>query len=216
MIPFVAPNDGLQAFNCPHCYAYARQHWYDAYGVAVADLPNGRPPGVRFSLCAHCQEWCVWRGGEMLDPRTTSGVPQPSPDLSPEVEREYREAAEVVSTSPRAAAALLRLALQKLCRELEPDERDLSNAIGALVRRGLSPSIQRAADYVRFIGNEAVHPGRIDMSDNRDTAITLFQLINLIAEGMISAPRRVDELFDSMPEGVRDAIQRRDAPPRTE
>ncbi|HVE91411.1 MAG TPA: hypothetical protein VNE62_03780 [Actinomycetota bacterium] len=54
------------------------------------------------------------------------------------------------------------------------------------------------------------------MSDNRDTAITLFQLINLIAEGMISAPRRVDELFDSMPEGVRDAIQRRDAPPRTE
>jgi len=44
---------------------------------------------------------------------------------------------------------------------------------------------------VRVIGNEAVHPGKLDLKDDRDTATRLFKLVNIIAEQMISNPKHV-------------------------
>jgi len=71
--------------------------------------------------------------------------------------------------------------------------------------------VQRALDAVRVIGNNAVHPGEIDLNDDRATAASLFRLLNLIADKMISEPKHVDEVYSSLPQGALDAIQRRDA-----
>lgn len=57
--------------------------------------------------------------------------------------------------------------------------KNISNAIANLVRKGLSPMIQKSLDIVRVIGNEAVHPGVIDLNDNKDIALQLFQVINI-------------------------------------
>ena len=71
--------------------------------------------------------------------------------------------------------------------------------------------IQKALDVVRVIGNEAVHPGQIDLDDNTEVANKLFQLVNMISETMISQPKAVDELYESLPEAKRKEIAKRDA-----
>ena len=72
--------------------------------------------------------------------------------------------------------------------------------------------MQMAQDVVRVIGNNAVHPGRIDLRDDRPTAESLFRLINLICEKMISEPRHVEAVYAALPEPARKSIERRDAP----
>jgi hypothetical protein len=110
----------------------------------------------------------------------------------------------------RGAAALLRLAIQKLCKHLGEKGKNIDNDIGALVEKGLDGRIQKALDIVRVIGNNAVHPGQIDLRDDRATAEELFDLVNLIAETMINQPKHIEELYDRLPQGAREAIEKRD------
>jgi hypothetical protein len=58
----------------------------------------------------------------------------------------------------------------------------------------VKPSLQQALDIVRVIGNESFHPGQIDLRDNRETATKLFQLVNIIADAMISRPKQIAAL----------------------
>ncbi len=78
------------------------------------------------------------------------------------------------------------------------------------MKKGLSALVQKALDSVRVIGNEAIHPGTLDLKDDRDTATKLFQLVNIIAEQMISNPKHVEELYGKLPEEKRNAIEKRD------
>jgi len=62
--------------------------------------------------------------------------------------------------------------------------KDLNKDIGNLVKKGLPQKVQQALDLVRVIGNEAVHPGQIDLNDDPVTAAKLFELVNIIADTM--------------------------------
>jgi hypothetical protein len=128
-----------------------------------------------------------------------------------DVAQDFDEARATFPTSARASAALLRLALQKLCKDLGQSGENLNADIAALVKSGLRPSIQQALDVVRVIGNNAVHPGEIDVRDDPQTALALFGLINMIVQVMISEPREVTELYSKLPEGALKAIDKRDS-----
>ena len=161
------------------------------------------------SKCEKCEEIAVWIHGCLLWPG--SGIaPPPNPDLPPDVADDYWEASAIVHESPRGAAALLRLAIEKLCRRLVSPDEKLNECIGALVARGLDPQIQQALDYVRVIGNNAVHPGKIDLKDDADTAATLFSVVNLVADQMITKPKNMKEMFDALPVEERRKIEKRD------
>jgi len=204
MIPYTAPVFEGSAFNCPHCGAYANQRWFD---VNAAGARVGSVPDLKLAICVHCQRYSLWRGAKMLYP---SGGGAPLPD---DIRADYEEARAIVSLSPRGAAALLRLAIQKLCIHLGEPGENLNTDIANLVKRGLPGKVQKALDIVRVIGNEAVHPGQIDLKDDKQTANELFHLLNLIAEVMITQPKHVDELYESLPESKREAIRGRDAQP---
>jgi hypothetical protein len=138
-------------------------------------------------------------------------APIPNPDLPEDVKRDYEEARSIASLSPRGAAALLRLAIQKLCRALGEKGEDLNDDIASLVEKGLLGKVQKALDSVRVIGNEAVHPGQMDLRDDAETAGKLFGLLNVVADAMISQPKHVDEIYKVLPESKRKAIESRDA-----
>ncbi len=104
---------------------------------------------------------------------------------------------------------MLRLAIQKLCIHLGQPGKNINNDIKALVQGGLDPRVQKALDVVRVIGNNAVHPGEIDV-DDLETAETLFRLVNLIAEKMITEPKHLDDVYNDLPAAVREAIEKRD------
>ena len=104
----------------------------------------------------------------------------------------------------------LRLAIEKFCDFLKATGDNLNEKIGWLVSKGVDPIVQQALDAVRVIGNEAVHPGQIDLRDDRDTAIELFEAINLIADQMVTRPKRVQALYDKLPATKKAAIEQRD------
>jgi hypothetical protein len=123
--------------------------------------------------------------------------------------RDYEEARSILDLSPRGAAALLRLAVEKICIELGAGGDNINERIADLVSRGLPEEVQQALDAVRVIGNEAVHPGRLDLRDDRDTAMSLFNLVNFIVEDRITRPRQRSAIYGMIPDGKRKAIEAR-------
>ena len=164
---------------------------------------------VWFSECYNCRDIALWIHDRLIYPQRGEVLPA-NPDLPPEIARDYDEAGAILDLSPRGAAALIRLAIQKLCRHLGQSGENINADIKALVADGLDLRVQKALDAVRVIGNNAVHPGQIDLRDDRATAESLFGLFNLIAEKTISEPRHVEEVYNTLPEGARKAIEKRD------
>ena len=105
---------------------------------------------------------------------------------------------------------MLRLCVEKLCIHSDATGKNLDGKIADLVEKGLSVRIQQALDVVRVIGNEAVHPGQMDLKDDRETAEMLFGLVNLIAERMISEKKHVDKVYSLIPPSKLKAIEKRD------
>lgn len=168
------------------------------------DIPN-----LFISKCYSCDDISLWMYNKLLWP-LTGEAPFPNTDLPAEVLRDYEEAGAILNLSPRGSAALLRLCIQKLCAHLGEKGKNINEDIASLVRRGLDARVQQALDIVRVVGNNAVHPGTIDLKDDRATAEKLFGLVNLIADVMISQPKHISAMFDGLPEGDRNAIEKRD------
>jgi hypothetical protein len=136
-------------------------------------------------------------------------APQPNPEMPQEVRDYYEEAAKISTHSPRSAAALLRLGIQHLCVYLGGSGQNINDDIALLVRKGLPELVQQSLDVVRVVGNNAVHPGVIDV-DNPEMVGKLFELLNVIVEYMIALPKRVGTLYGGLPDGAKEAIKKRD------
>lgn len=161
------------------------------------------------SRCFNCKDVSLWIFDRLVYPQA-GDAPPPNPDMPQEIRRDYDEASSIIEKSPRGAAALVRLCIQKLCKELGQLGENINSDIAALVAGGLDPRVQKALDAVRVIGNHAVHPGQIDLRDDRATAESLFRLLNLIVEKTISEPKHVDEVYDLLPDSAKEAIKKRD------
>ncbi|MCH7499551.1 MAG: DUF4145 domain-containing protein [Nitrospinae bacterium] len=205
MTTITLPEFNSKAFHCPHCGTYANQVWKPvvAGGRGVASL--------LYCECACCIKFSMWYTEKMIYPHVKN-APQANPDLPESCQEDFEEARSILNVSPKGAAALLRLVIQKLCGELLSKEiKDLNSAIGELVEKGLSGKIQKALDVVRVIGNEAVHPGQIDLNDNPEIAYQLFDLCNVIVETMITQEKHIDSIYNGLPPSKLAGITQRDA-----
>lgn len=57
--------------------------------------------------------------------------------------------------------------------------------------------MQKALDIIRVTGNNAVHSGMMD-------------LLNFIVDKMIVQPMEIEKLFNYLPEGALEVIEKRD------
>ena len=205
------------AFNCPYCGAYAEQTWW--YIIPVED-EEGRSRRIQtisitlkekninvhveVSFCSRCYQPTFWLSDpdmpKIMYPATRTSPPA-NDDLDDSIKKIYNEAADIANKSPRAACALLRLAIQMLLEQLG-EKGHINEGIKNLVQKGLAPQIQQALDIVRVTGNHAVHPGQIDFDDTTDVS-ALFYLINIIADTLITQPKRIEEIYNSLPEKDR-------------
>lgn len=208
----VSPNLVMKSFTCPHCGVLARQNkWGHVLSQPSQQVFNEisiKAADVQISICDNCAKNCLWVKGEYFYP-AKSAAPRPNPDMPPEILTDYNEAAAIYGQSPRGAAALLRLAVQKLMVYLGQPGKNINDDIAALVAQGLPKQVQQALDVVRITGNNAVHPGKLD-ADDVGVAQQLFPLVNIIVEYQISMPARVQELYDALPPGALAGIDKRD------
>jgi len=174
------------------------------------DIHSFIPKSLSIALCQSCGEYSLWVNEDIVYPRKISIEP-PNEDLNEEIKAIYNEASRIFIDSPRGATALLRLALQLLLKQLGKEGKNINNDIKELVEDGLSPRIQKALDLLRVIGNNAVHPGQINLNDNKDVALKLFKILNIIANEMITKPKEIETLYeDVIPEETKEHINTRD------
>lgn len=224
------PTLGSKAFDCPCCGAYSQQTWYRVYikkgkmfavdGKPVMEdvkaIPFGvlreaypkEDPTISMSACAACNRPSLWVGAVVIYPEE-SAVAFPVEGMPDNVRELYLEARAVFPSSPRAAAALLRLALDALLIHLGAEGKFLDSRIASLQKKGIYPTLVKAMDIVRIAGNNAVHPAEIDLHESPDTASQMFDLLNLLVEQGITVPARVDALYSRMPENKRRGAEQR-------
>jgi hypothetical protein len=171
---------------------------------------------VCVSKCFSCNGVAIWRADELIYPLNHI-VAEPNDGMPPDVKADFLEANEIVDKSPRGAAALLRLCIQKLLVHLGEKGMNINGDIASLVQKGLDTRIQKALDVVRVVGNSAVHPGQIDFEDDKTIATKLFGLVNVIVESQITQRRHIEEMYNEVvPESVKAEIEKRDSPKQIE
>ncbi|NQT24298.1 DUF4145 domain-containing protein [candidate division KSB1 bacterium] len=210
---YVKPTTGTKSFTCPHCDVLARQyHWGYLSNINAGAIPTNHgdftKTKIRFSQCEHCSKNSIWHNNILIYPNRGGALP-PNPDMPEMVKADYEEAANIITSSPRGAAALLRLSIQKLCVHLEEPGKNINTDIKNLVKKGLPDQVRQALDVVRVTGNNAVHPGVMDVNDVT-IASELFNLVNVITEYMVSLPSKVGILYDGLPKETKEAIEKRD------
>ncbi|MBB1150737.1 DUF4145 domain-containing protein [Myroides sp. NP-2] len=204
---YIQPKLNEKSFTCPHCGVLAKQEWHarsmDFYhnGLSQYDILGS-------AKCQHCNEYSIWIKDKMFYPEN-GNAPFPNTEMPESVKTLYLEAASIQNKSPRGAAALLRLAIQILCKELGEQGDNINNDIKSLVKKGLPEIVQQSLDVVRVTGNDAVHPGQID-TDSQEIVNQLFELINVIIEYMIALPKKVSGIYLNLPSSKIDGIKKRD------
>jgi hypothetical protein len=111
-----------------------------------------------------------------------------------------------LEASPRGAAALLRLTIEKLCNELGVGGESLKDDIPLFVRQQVDTRVQKVLDAARMIDGNAVRPDEIDLENDRATAESLSGLVNLICEKMIMEPTQLQAVYTRLREGAQTAM----------
>ena len=199
-------------FMCPHCHVLSQMmatHMIVNQNHSQMGWSTQAEHQLSVATCQSCGNSSLWWGGICVYPEIT--YTSPNSDMPESVKALYLEASSIYNKSPRAACALLRLAVERLCNELG-ETGAIDKMIGSLVQKGLPTIVQKALDAVRVIGNKAVHPGQIAFDvDDKATAETLMKLLNIITERMISEPKEIDGIFDALPQSAKNSIKKRDS-----
>ena len=121
---------------------------------------------------------------------------------------DYEEAAAVSSASPRAAAALLRMCIEGLCKKIT-GVNSFDKAVAALQEQRIPVEIQLAMDVIRQNGNEVLHAGQLYGEDDAATVGMLFKLANAVVAWAITERRELRDLYNQIPEAKRKHLEER-------
>lgn len=205
---YYPPSHQEKQFHCAYCGVYASQIWNEVLRRQYGTLTEAE--GWTCCDCEHCNRTSYWYGNRMVIPADVT-APAPHEDFPDSCRADYDEARDIVARSPKAAAALLRLCLQKLLKVLGEKGDNINHDIASLVQKGLPVAVQQALDYCRIVGNNAVHPGELSLDDTPEIAHALFGMLNFIVDQRITQNKRIEAFYGMLPEHKRAEIEKRDA-----
>ena len=206
-ITYYPPEYRKDEFNCAYCKVFAHQEWNYNY---IFNSFSSLLELLAISKCEHCGRWSIWIEESLVYPVQIT-VEDPNDDMPDEVKKLYRESAQILSISPRAAAALLRLGLQILLGAVGGDGKNINNDIKKIVELGIEPETQKALDVLRVFGNNGAHPGEIKLDEDTGLVNKMYGLMNYVTDRLITQKNQINELFEGLPEGIKDQIEARDS-----
>ena len=204
--PLALPISNAKSFKCPHCYCYSTMEYKEVHFAddpsTIEDGNKSYKTGVIVARCDNCGGKIIWNDGPYVYPNMPPE--EANEDMPESVLELYNEAGAILRISPRAACALLRLAVERLCNTLGENKNKLSDNIASLAKKGLSDDIIKQLNILRVIGNKAVHPGTIDLDvDNPFVAYQLMQVLNSIVQRLITDNKRTEFLYNKLPENSK-------------
>lgn len=225
MAKIIQPSYRRDAFNCPRCGVLCPQNWFSidrhTHGFPDATITEYTPslgpigyPGYKLSvsdmvmawkldisICHQCKNYTIWENKKIIFPYETE-LPEAHEDMPLDVKGIYEEATQVYKHSPRAAAALLRLAIEIMIPQLEGYEikrAKINTMIGELVKKDIPAHVQQGLDAIRIYGNEGIHPGEIVLNDDQETVQFLFELINMMVDELITRRKKINSIYSKLP-----------------
>ncbi|GGP69177.1 DUF4145 domain-containing protein [Shewanella saliphila] len=211
----ILTQDNSIKFDCPICKANSL---CDIQYMSIQNF--GLSTKTYMLVCRACGDGSVWKKFDIKDNFIYSlrlvdpilpDAPEASLDMPEDVKADYEEARLIASYSPRAAAALLRLSLQKLCKHLGEPGKHIDTDVRSLAKKPeFGERLVKAADTLRIAGNNAVHPGEMDEQDIDNICQGLFGLLNLIVHAGITQTKEWDAMYDGLPEKPRKAAEKKD------
>ena len=194
---------------CPHCKEKTTLHsLFDTFTTVNTKARDF----VRVALlaCKNCREVSFWYIIEVADNQLNKekayylkiiypyldNIEEPHPYMPREVFTIYQEARQTFKTSPRAACALMRLAIEKLYQFFTGESNE---SLELLIKKAiydknikLSPPLEKALRDTRVTGILSGKPGEILKEDKEENFIQLVTVINLIVGELITdKPRRM-------------------------
>ena len=168
---------------------------------------------AKIATCNHCEKESFWIEEKMIYPNMVTVTLSP-PDMPTNVKELYDEARLVSNLSPRSAATLLRVSLERLTENLGETTGNLNARISRLNAKGLPENVIKGLDIVRIHGNDGAHSNQMDMDEQDTSEIVnkLFWMVNYIIEKVITEPNEINGIFKQLPESKLKAIESRDTP----
>jgi len=201
-VPNLTLNFKKNIFQCPHCGISTKHEWYNLAKGKIAkngiNYYEAFIPNFYLSLCSKCKKYTVWLNDKIIYP-DLSFAPWPTQDMPLDIKDGYLEARGVVTSSPKAASALLRMCLRNLMIHLGESGKNIELDISNLTKKGLPKKFHHALWAAGVIGAGATKPNEITLKDDVDTAIALFNLLNKIVEATISQQKKVKRLYTKLP-----------------
>src|SRR4051812_43900037 len=113
------------------------------------EFRNRDVQNVSICYCFSCNEMCLWVYDQLVWP-TRAGGRELEPVAPPDVRRECEETSQTLEASPRGAVALLRLAIEKLCKDLGVSDERLNDDLAFLIREDVDARVQKVLDAARI------------------------------------------------------------------
>lgn len=226
MSNYKEPKFKEQTYRCFYCGDICQHEWVNL----MFSLEDGNTEiELWLARCVVCRRVSFWskKHRTALEENMTDSecgllyphgqsYPPAREELDDEIKGIYEEAGSVLDKSPRAAAALLRLALEKLLKKVGYKGRTLFDMIGKVANDGIDENTKRAMDVIRYYVGKDIHTGEINLNDKKETVELLFEIINKIVYDKIILIKKVDSAYNAMPENARSHIEMRDGRSNTE
>ena len=201
-------------FHCPHCKYKTEHEWHSLYIPGSVYIPREikdqlhedvfkdetdrhlqADRSLTISICRHCKDYCVWEQEQLIYP--LSGAPITfNTDIPAEILEICEEAGSISNLSLRASLLLGRIIIEKLLKEKAKEGTINEMANQLLKESAISSNTHAKITAIRLLGNDINHNDVIDLAPI--SPIAIFDLINQIADDLITRPKEFESLQESI------------------
>ncbi|OAJ35319.1 DUF4145 domain-containing protein [Piscirickettsia salmonis] len=213
-----------EGFICPYCDTKAQMTVHILKDIKTKDeintifIDNSRIVVYTCYVCGnsnialqHLQNNSLIKEQTIYPKNIDQGIDKPNACLPEKCNILYLEAASILNNSPRSSAALLRQALEEICKILGATKGNLVDKIEKIVKDNNLTHIHELMSIVRVIGNTGAHAtAEINFNDtenSKEFVIPLFKLLNAIAKQTFEEEKDIKEFKESLPKNLLKKIK---------